>query len=110
MLAPSFAACKIQSDLLPKFLGKPNELTSWVFLVEQYCGMVGLARPIDIVHFTVSHLEGNAFTWWRQLAHQGGDHKLGTLEWSEFKSKLVDAFVDVDYKLTVFQKLALLKQ
>ena len=31
MLAPSFAAHKIKLDLQPKFLGKPSELTGWVF-------------------------------------------------------------------------------
>ena len=31
--------------------------------------MVGLARPTDMVQLAVSHLEGDAFTWWRQLAH-----------------------------------------
>ena len=69
MLAPSFAAHKIKLDLPPKFAGKPSELTFWVFQAEQYCGMVGLARPTDIVQLAVSHLEGDAFTWWRQLAH-----------------------------------------
>ena len=71
--------------------------------------MVGLARPIDMVWLAVSHLEGDAFTWWHQLAHRGGDHELGTLEWSEFKSELVDAFVDVDYELKLCQKLASLQ-
>ena len=35
--------------------------------------MVGLARPTDMVRLAVSHLEGNAFTWWCQLVHRGGD-------------------------------------
>ena len=42
--------------------------------------MVGLARPTDMVRLALSRLEGDAFTWWRQLAHRGGDHELGTLE------------------------------
>ena len=67
--------------------------------------MVGLVRPTDMVQLAMSRLEGDAFTWWRQLAHRGGDHDLGTLEWSEFKSELVDAFVDVEPKLKLHQKL-----
>ena len=62
MLAPSFVIYKIELDLLPKFLGKPSELIGWVFLIKQYCRMVGLVRPSDMVQLTVSHLEGNAFT------------------------------------------------
>ena len=42
-------AHKVKLDLLPKFSGKPSELTGQVFLVEQYCGMVGLARTTDMV-------------------------------------------------------------
>ena len=57
----------------------------------------------------MSRLEGDAITWWRQLAHRGGDHELGTLEWSEFKSKLVDAFMDIDRELKLCQKLASLR-
>ena len=68
--------------------------------------MVGLARPTDIVQLVMSHLEGDSFTWWHQLAYQGGDHKLCTLEWSEFKSELVDAFMDIDCELKLCQKLA----
>ena len=41
----------------------------------------------------------DAFTWWYQLADQGGDHELVTLEWLEFKLELVDALVDIDCKL-----------
>ena len=63
-----------------------------------------------MVQLAVSHLEGYEFTWWRQLVHWGGDHELGTLEWSEFKSELVDAFVDIDCELKLCQKLASLQQ
>ena len=71
--------------------------------------MVKLARPTDMVQLAVSCLEGDAFTWWHQLAHRGGNHELGTLEWSEFKSELVDAFMDVDCELKLCQKLASLR-
>ena len=80
MLALSYAVHIIKLNLPPKFLGKPIELIDWVFKVEQYRGMFGLARPSDMVQLGVSHLEGDAVTWWHQLAHQGGDHKLGTLK------------------------------
>ena len=49
MLVPSFAVHEIKLDLPPKFSGKPNKLMGWVFLIQQYCGMVGLARPTDMV-------------------------------------------------------------
>ena len=62
-----------------------------------------------MVWLTVYHLEGDAFTCWHQLAYQGGDHELGTLEWLEFESELVDTFVDVDHKLKLCQKLVSLQ-
>ena len=71
--------------------------------------MVGLARPTDMVQLAVSGLEGDAFTWWCQLAHHGVDHELGTLEWLEFKSEVVDTFVDIDRELKLCRKLASLQ-
>ena len=72
--------------------------------------MVGLAKPTDMVQLAVSHLEGDGFTWWCHLVHQGSDHELSTLKWFEFKLELVDAFMDVDHKLKLHWKLASLWQ
>ena len=33
--------------------------------------MVGLEKPTDMVWLAVSRLEGDAFTWWRQVAGRG---------------------------------------
>ena len=63
MLAPSFAVHKIKMDLPTKFLGKPSELTGWILLTEQYCGMVELARTTNMLQLTVFCLKGDTFTW-----------------------------------------------
>ena len=109
-MAPSFAARQIKLDLPPKFTGKPSDLNGWVFQVEQYCKTVGLAMPTDMVRLAVSRLEGDAFIWWRQLTYRGEDYELGKLAWSDFKSELVDAFVDIDHELKLRRKLASLRQ
>ena len=58
-----------------------------------------------MVWLAMSFIEWDAFTWWRQLAHPGGDYELSTLEWCEFKPELVDAFLDIDHELKLHQKL-----
>ena len=58
----------------------------------------------------MSCLEGEVFTCWCQLAHQGKDHELGTLEWSKFKLELVDVLMDIDHKLNLYQRLVSLQQ
>ena len=49
MLVLSFDAYEIKLDLPPKFSGKLNRLTGWVFYIEQYCGVVRLTIPTDMV-------------------------------------------------------------
>ena len=66
--------------------------------------------PTDMVHLAVSRLEGDAFIWWHQLTYRGEDYELGKLAWSDFKSELVDAFVDIDHELKLRRKLASLRQ
>ena len=54
MSEPTFAAANIKLDLLPKFSGKPSELSSWFFEVVQYCDIFGIFKPIDRVRLAVS--------------------------------------------------------
>ena len=39
--------------------------------MEQYCGMVGMNKLIDMVKLAVSYLEKDAFMWWRQVVACG---------------------------------------
>ena len=57
MSKPTFPAASIKLDLPPKFAGKPSELSSWLFEVEQYCDIVGIVKPVDIVRLAVSQLD-----------------------------------------------------
>lgn len=68
--------------------------------------MVGINIPTDILKLAVSRLERGALTWWRQLAHRGADYELGTLIWLNFKSDLMNTFVDVDCDLKLCRQLA----
>ena len=52
-----------------------------------------------MVRLAVSRLKRDALTWWHYLANHGSDFQFGTLVWSDFKLKLVNAFIDVDGKL-----------
>ena len=79
MSEPTFSTVNIKLDLPPKFAGKPNELSGWLFEVEQYYDTVGIVKPIDRVRLEVSQLERDAFTWWHQLTNHGDEYKIGKL-------------------------------
>ena len=66
-------------------------------------------KPVDMVKLAVSRLEIDAFTWWRQVVSRGADYQLGTLGWFDFKSEIVNAFVDVDRELKLRRQLNSLK-
>ena len=109
MSEPTFSAESIKLDLPPKFTGKPSELSGWLFEVEQYCDIVGIVKPVDRVRLAVSRLEGDAFTWWRQLTNRGEEYKLGKLVWSDFEAEVVSAFSDVDRELRLHHQLGALR-
>ena len=79
MSEPTFAAAKTKLDLPPKFTGKPSELFGWLFGVEQYFHIVGIAKPIDRVILAVSRLERDVFPWWHQLTNHADEYKLKKL-------------------------------
>ena len=99
MSEPTFAAVKTKLDLPPKFASKLNELTGWLFEVEQYCDVLGIVNSVDRVTLAMSRLQRCAFTWWRQLTTCGDEYKLGKLVWSDFEAELVSAFSNVDREL-----------
>ena len=105
-----FTAKTIKLDLSAKFNKKPTALTSWLFDIEQFCVLVGIASPTDMVKLTVLRLEKDAHTWCGQLNNRWVDFSFGYLKWQDFKNKLADAFKDVDCKLKLRRKLQQLKQ
>ena len=109
MSEPTFFAANIKLDLPPKFVGKPSELSGWLFEVEQYCNIVGIIKLVDRVRLAVSQLECNAFTWWHQLTNCGDEYKLGKLVWSDFEAEVVSAFSDVDHELRLHRQLGALR-
>ena len=109
MCLPTFSAANIKLDLPPKFVGKPSELSGWLFEVEQYCDIVGIVKPVDRARLSVYQLECDAFTWQHQLTNCSDEHKLGKLVWSDFKAELVSEFSNVDCELRLHHQLGALK-
>ena len=56
----TFTAKTIKFDTLSKFDGRPTTLTLWLFDIEQYCTLVGIVSPTEIVKLAVSRLEKDA--------------------------------------------------
>ena len=89
---PIFATKRIKLDLPPMFDGKPGDLAGWLFKVEQYCAVVGINKPTDMVCLAVSRLDKEAFVWWRSLTSKGAEYVLGHLLWNDFRSEIELAF------------------
>ena len=68
-----------------------------------------IIKPVDRARLSVSLLERNAFTWWRQLTNCGDEYKLGKLVWSDFEAEVVSAFSDVDHELRLHHQLGALR-
>ena len=71
----------VKLDLFAKFNGRPVALTSWLFNIEQYCVLVGIVGPIEMVKLAVLRLEKDRHTWWRWLNIRRVDYSLGHLSW-----------------------------
>ena len=64
MCQPTFTLKTVKLNLPAKFDGRPVALTSLFFNTEQYCVLVGIASPTEIVKHAMSRLEKNAHTYW----------------------------------------------
>ena len=93
-----------------KFDGQPAALILWLFDIEQYCELVGIAISTEMVKLVELSLEKDAYTWWWYLNNHGVSYSLGHLGWQDFKSELVDAFNDLDCEAKLYCKLQSLKQ
>ena len=100
----------IKLALPEKFDGRSAALSLQLFDIEQYCVLLGILSPTEKVTLSVSRLEKDAHTWQWQFNNRGVDYSWGHLGWQGFKSKLADAFNDVDHELKLHSKLQKLKQ
>ena len=59
-----FAAKKVKLDLTAMSSGNAEKVEGWLFVVEQYCQIVGITDTLDKVKLGISRLEKDALTWW----------------------------------------------
>lgn len=50
------------------FSGKKSEVDNFIFEMRQYVDSVGLGTEGTACRFVVSHLKGDALTWWRSYS------------------------------------------
>ena len=100
---------KIKVSPPPNSDGTGAKLHNWLFLVNQYCEILGVTIPTDQVKYAVSLLTGKALTWWRSKS-TNRMFKLGVLDWDVFKFELKNAFTQVGSESQLRKKLAQVKQ
>ena len=83
----------------------------WLFVIEWYCVLVGIASPSEMVKLAVLRLGKDLHTWCQQLNICGVDYSLRYLGWQDSENESADTFItDVDHELKLHCKLYQLKQ
>ncbi len=91
------------------FSGKKTEVDNFIFEMTQYVDSVGLGTAGTAVRFVVSHLKGDALTWWRSFS---GDSTrvFDTLELDVLFDALKAQFSEVDEETKLRDKILNLRQ
>jgi Retrotransposon gag protein len=81
----------------------------WLFQFNQYANINQLDEN-DRPKLAATYLEGNAATWWRNLAMHSHDRTGDGISWIDFQQGLISMFKPVNAKKIARDKLASLRQ
>ena len=65
---PSLVPREVKLSRPSTFSGKKTEVDNFIFEMTQYVDSVGLGTGGTACRFVVSHLKGDALTWWRSYS------------------------------------------
>ncbi len=65
---PSLVPREVKLSKPSTFSGKKTEVDNFVFEMRQYVDSVSLGTGSTACRFVVSHLKGDALTWWRSFS------------------------------------------
>ncbi len=66
---PSLVPREVKLSKPSNFSGKKTEVDNFIFEMRQYVDSVGLGTGGTACRFVVSHLKGDALTWWRSFSN-----------------------------------------
>ncbi len=86
------------------FSGKKTEVDNFIFEMTQYVDSVGLGTGGTACRFVVSHLKGDALTWWR--SYSGDSTRVfNILELDVLLDALKAHFAEIDEEMKLRDRL-----
>lgn len=86
------------------FSGKKTEVDNFIFEMRQYVDSVGLGTGGTACRFVVSHLKGDALTWWRSYSGDSTrvfDH----IDLDDLLDELKSHFSDIDEEMKLRDRI-----
>lgn len=105
---PTLVPREIKLNKPSTFSGKKAEVDNFLFEMRQYVDSVGLGNN-EACRFVVSHLKGDALTWWRSFSRDSLAVFDG-LELQTLFDELKAQFSDIDEEMKLRDRLLSLKQ
>ncbi len=108
-LQPSLVPREVKLSRPSTFSGKKTEVDNFIFEMTQYVDSVGLGTGGTACRFVVSHLKGDALTWWR--SYSGDSTRVfNTLELDVLLDALKAHFAEIDEEMKLRDRLLNLRQ
>lgn len=108
-LTPSLVPKEVKLEKPSVYTGKKSELNNFLFEMRQYIDSVGLGSNGSACRFLVSHLKGDALTWWRSFS-KDSLNIFSTLTLDVLIDELKEQFSDIDKEMKLRERLLSLKQ
>ncbi len=90
------------------FSGKKAEVDNFLFEMRQYVDSVGLGTGSTALRFVVSHLKGDALTWWRSFS-SNGTAIFEQIDLDDLMTALKAQFSEIDEEMKLRDRLLNLK-
>ncbi len=91
------------------FSGKKVEVDNFIFEMRQYVDSVGLGTGGTACRFVVSHLKGDALTWWCSYS-KDSTRIFNTIDLDDLLDAMRQYFSDIDQEMKLRDRLLTFKQ
>ena len=101
---PSLVPREVKLSKPSTFSGKKVEVDNFIFEMRQYVDSVGLGGGSTACRFVVSHLKGDALTWWRAYSSDSVN-VFDNLDLDTLLDDLRAQFVEIDEDMKLRDRL-----
>ncbi len=92
---PTLVPREVKLSKPSTFSGKKVEVDNFIFEMRQYVDSVGLGTGGTACRFVVSHLKGDALTWWRSFS-KDSTRVFNSLDLDDLFDALRQQYSDID--------------